>query len=125
MTDKQFRFQDLDVWKHAATFTPRLFAFADQLDLQRKYRFAEQLRAATLSITNNIAEGSGSQSDIDFANFLNTSRRSTFEVANILILLQNDCYLSPSDCALMLCELEEESKMLLGFIRNLRARAAV
>lgn len=41
-------------------------------------------RAATLSITNNIAEGSGSVSDIDFANFLNTARRSTFEVANVI-----------------------------------------
>lgn len=74
---KQFRFQDLDVWKHAAAFSPELFRLADKLEKRRLYRFAEQLRAATLSITNNIAEGSGSVSNADFANFLNTARRST------------------------------------------------
>src|SRR5258707_13925392 len=97
MNDKQFRFQDLEIWKRAATFSPQLFRLGDQLEERRLFRFAEQLRAATLSITNNIAEGSGSVSDIDFANFLNTSRRSTFEVANILFLLGKNGYLEGVD----------------------------
>ena len=84
MNDKQFRFQDMQIWQRAAAFSPGLFHLADQLEKQRLFRFAEQLRGAVLSITNNIAEGSGSVSQIDFANFLNTARRSTFEVANIL-----------------------------------------
>lgn len=87
MNEKQFRFQDLEVWKRAAEFSPELFRLADQLEARHLFRFAEQLRAATLSITNNIAEGSGSTSKIEFANFLNIARRSTFEVANILFLL--------------------------------------
>ena len=37
-----------------------------------------------MSISNNIAEGSGSFSDKEFASFLNISRRSVFECANIL-----------------------------------------
>ena len=101
-----------------------LFELADELDRRRKYRFAEQLRAATLSITNNIAEGSGSVSDIDFANFLNTARRSTFEVANVLILLGTNGYFEKSGWTEILPELEAESKMLLGFIRNLKASTA-
>src|ERR1700730_7383220 len=97
MNDKQFRFQDLEIWKRAAAFSPMLFELADKLDRHHKYRFAEQLRAATLSITNNIAEGSGSVSDIDFANFLNTARRSTFEVANVLMVLGTNDYFEKSD----------------------------
>ena len=93
MSDKQFRFQDLEIWIHAARFSPELFLLADKLEKRRFFRFAEQLRAATLSITNNIAEGSGSTSDVDFANFLNMARRSTFEVANILFILDNNGYL--------------------------------
>ena len=65
MNDKQFRFQDLEIWKRVATFSPQLFQLADQLEERRLFRFAEQRRAATLSITNNIAEGSGIVSDID------------------------------------------------------------
>ncbi len=87
MNNTQFRFQELEIWKRAADFSSSFFQLADQLDKQRFFRFAEQLRAAVLSITNNIAEGSGSVSRIDFANFLNMARRSTFEVANILSVL--------------------------------------
>jgi len=122
MTSKLFRFQDLEIWKKAAAFTPALFELADELDRRRKFRFAEQLRAATLSITNNVAEGSGSFSGIDFANFLNTSRRSTFEVANVLMLLGPHGYFGTLNWAGLIPELEEESKMLTGFIKNLKSR---
>jgi len=41
-----------------------------------------------MSMPNNIAEGSGSNSQKEFIKFLNIARRSTFENANILILLE-------------------------------------
>jgi four helix bundle protein len=41
-----------------------------------------------MSMSNNIAEGSGSSSVKEFSQFLNIARRSTFENANILILLE-------------------------------------
>ena len=94
---------------------------ADDLEKRRLYRFAEQLRAATLSITNNIAEGSGSVSKLDFANFLNTARRSVFEVANMLFILAKDRYLDPTTVQSIIPQLEEESRMLLAFIRKLKS----
>src|SRR5207237_2359361 len=121
----QFRFQELEIWKRAAQFSPLLFRLADKLDERRLYRFAEQLRAAVLSITNNIAEGSGSTSPVDFANFLNTARRSTFEVANILFLLSNDQYIDQRSVAEIIPKLAEESRMILAFMRNLKSPRAI
>jgi len=120
MNEKYFRFQDLEIWQRAAAFSPKFFRLADKLNHRRLYRFAEQLRGAVLSITNNIAEGSGSLSSNDFANFLNTARRSTFEVANILFLLSND-YIDKQCLELAIPELEEESKMIFAFIRKLKS----
>ena len=54
MKDKQFRFQDLEIWKRAADLSVVLFQYGDVLDRKKFYRFAEQFRAAVLSITNNI-----------------------------------------------------------------------
>lgn len=51
-----FRFQNLVIWQRAADLAIALDEASDQLDNGRKYRFAEQLRAAGLSISNNIAE---------------------------------------------------------------------
>ena len=123
MNDKQFRFQELEIWKRAAQFSSVIFRLADKLDKRRLYRFAEQLRAAVLSITNNIAEGSGSISRVDFANFLNTARRSTFEVANILFLLSENRYIEEADLKPIIGELEQESRMIFAFMRTLKSRS--
>ena len=84
----KFRFQDLRIWQLAIEIADELFDFADALDQKRLHRFAEQLRGAGMSMSNNIAEGSGSSSKKEFRQFLNIARRSTFENANVLILLQ-------------------------------------
>ena len=83
----KFRFQDLEIWQLAVEIADKLFDIADDLEQKKFYKFAEQLRAAGMSMSNNIAEGSGSDSNKEFNLFLNFARRSTFENANILILL--------------------------------------
>jgi four helix bundle protein len=84
----KFRFQDLKIWQLAIEIADQLFDIADALEEKRLYKFAEQLRGAGMSMSNNIAEGSGSSSKKEFKQFLNMARRSTYENANILILLQ-------------------------------------
>jgi len=88
-----FRFEQLDIWKQAISLGDKLFDMSDDLAERKKYRLAEQLSGACLSISNNIAEGSGSYSDKDFANFLNISRRSAFECANILFVIERRNYI--------------------------------
>jgi four helix bundle protein len=39
-------------------------------------------------MSNNIAEGSGSNSKREFSHFLNFARRSTFENANVILVLE-------------------------------------
>ena len=74
-----------------------------------------------MSITNNIAEGSGSASATDFANFLNIARRSVFEVANILMLLVRQGHFQAADTVSLIRELEEQSRMILAFRRTLKS----
>ena len=108
-----FRFEELEIWQRPAELSPLLFAVADDLESRKCFRWAEQLRAAVMSITNNIAEGSGSFSKAEFAQFLNFSRRSVFETANILILLKKHCV--THDIEPHLSELDEISRMITGF----------
>jgi four helix bundle protein len=56
----KFRFQDLEIWKLAIEIGDVLLDIADELEKKHLYKFSEQLRDAALSISNNIAEGSGS-----------------------------------------------------------------
>ena len=84
----QFRFEDLRIWQESIELSDTLFDIADLAGNKKFYRFSEQLRGAALSISNNIAEGSGSFSDKDFANYLSIARKSLFECANMLIIFQ-------------------------------------
>ena len=83
----KFRFQDLIIWQKSIDIGDKLLDIADELSKKKLYRFAEQLRGSAMSMSNNIAEGSGSVSKKEFKQFLNIARRSTFENANILIIL--------------------------------------
>jgi hypothetical protein len=49
----KFRFQDLEIWPLAIQIADELFDVADDLEKKRLYRFAEQLRAAGMSMSNN------------------------------------------------------------------------
>src|SRR5260370_16231704 len=83
-----FRFEDLEIWQLTRSLASKFHKLADELDQRRLYRYAEQLRAAGLSLTNNIAEGSGSTHAQEFRQFLNIARRSLFEDASMLMVFE-------------------------------------
>lgn len=117
---KLFRFQDLEIWKKSIKIGDKLFDIADDLEKKKLFRFAEQVRGAGLSISNNIAEGCGSHSDKEFAQFLNIARRSTFENANMIIVFERRGIIDNSTKQDLFKDLEEECKMITGFIKSLR-----
>jgi four helix bundle protein len=111
----------MEIWQRGASLSDPLFRLADGLERRQLHRFAEQLRAAVLSITNNIAEGSGSTSDVEFANYLNISRCFVFEVANMLMIFLRQGYCLDAEVSGHLAELDEQSRMLLAFRRTLKS----
>jgi len=115
----KFRFQDLQIWQYAIELSDNLLDIADFLEKKKLYRFAEQLRAASMSMSNNIAEGSGSSSNKDFNNFLNYARRSTFENANILIILNRRKLISEERMNKLLERLDIECRMITNFKKAL------
>ena len=116
----KFRFQDLKIWQLAIQIADELFDIADELEKRKLYRFADQLRGAGMSMSNNIAEGSGSSSKKEFIQFLNIARRSTFENANILILLQRRDLLSKETLDRLLEKLDSLSRQITSFQNSLR-----
>jgi len=116
----RFRFQDLEIWQMAIEIADKLFDIADELDGKRLYRFAEQLRGAGMSMSNNIAEGSGSDSAKEFHQFLNIARRSTFENANILILLKKRDLISDDILENLLDKLDHLCRKITNFQKTLK-----
>jgi four helix bundle protein len=114
-----FRFETLEIWQEAVELSLPLLAVAEDLESRKLYRFAEQLRGAVLSITNNIAEGSGSTSNKEFSHFLNISRRSLFEVANMLLVFRRANHLDEDVVQAFLPRLDSLSRRITAFSRSL------
>lgn len=93
---------------------------ADELDKRRLYRYAEQLRAAGLSLTNNIAEGSGSTHTLEFKQYLNIARRSLFEDSSMLLVFESLGLVSADDTKALLIECDILSRKITNFSRSLR-----
>ena len=115
----KFRFQDLEIWREAIEIGNILFDIADELEEKKLFRFAEQLRGAGMSISNNIAEGSGSSSKAEFRNFLNIAKRSTFENANILIALNKRMLVEDDRMNKMLHRLDVLCRKITSFQNSL------
>ncbi len=116
----KFRFQDLEIWRMAIEIADELFDIADELEQKHLYRFAEQLRASGMSMSNNIAEGSGSSSDSEFCRFLEFAKKSTFENANILILLHRRKLISAEKQNSLLEKLDHLCRKISTFKRTLK-----
>ena len=119
LDQKLFRFEEFEVWQRAADIGFELGKIADGIEERRRYRYAEQMRAAALSISNNIAEGSGSTSSSEFRNFLNFARRSTFECASMLLMFARQQLISVESVRPLLTELNQISRMITALSRSL------
>ena len=94
---------------------------AQKLDQKGLFRYAEQLRAAGLSLTNNIAEGSGSTHTKEFKQFLNIARRSLFEDASMLMVFESLGLVSSSEVDLLLNACDLLSRKITNFSRTLQS----
>jgi four helix bundle protein len=114
-----WRFEDLKIWKKALDLAVKFHLISERLDKRRFYRYAEQLRAAGLSISNNIAEGSGSVHKQEFIQFLNITRRSLFEDASMLLVFERLGLLESKEVDELLWDCDEESRKITNFSRTL------
>ena len=91
----------------------------DILEKRKLYRYAEQIRAAGLSVPNNIVEGSASPHPAEFRQFLNIARRSLWEDASMLKVFQKMGILTAKDNEPLLKKAAALSRKIYLFSKSL------
>ena len=121
--DTRFRtFEDLDVYKKAREFRKRMYAAARKLPDFEKYELGRQIRRASVSLTNNIAEGHGRYHYLDEIKFQLQSRGSLAELIDDLNVCQDEDYLSAAEIVELKVQAKEVQRLINGYIRFLRSR---
>ncbi|MFA5543767.1 MAG: four helix bundle protein [Bacilli bacterium] len=63
-------FKELDIWKLSVELMHEIYTITKRFPQEEMYGLTNQIRRAIISVSSNIAEGSGRRSNKDFKHFL-------------------------------------------------------
>jgi four helix bundle protein len=92
MEEGRFQLDDFDLYKIAREFRKRAYCLVKQLTPEEKYALAAQMRRATLSVSNNIAEGHGRWHYQENIQFCRVSRGSVDELIDDFNTCEDERY---------------------------------
>jgi four helix bundle protein len=110
------RFEDIIAWQKAQDLTVEIYSLFKGL---KDYSFRDQVCRASVSISNNIAEGFDRSSLIDFKRFLYISLSSCSEVKSMLYLAERLNYIDEKNRNLLINQAAEVSMILTGLIKSI------
>lgn len=116
-----YKFKKLDVWQKAIRFVSEIYHLTSKFPASERFGLCDQLRRAAISISLNIAEGSGAGSDPEFVRFLRIAQRSAFEVIAGLEIAYNLKFISYIELEKITEQCNSISAMLGGLIRKINS----
>ncbi len=88
---------------------------------EEAFGLTSQMRRAARSVSANIAEGSGRNSDADFAQFVEIAYGSAMEVASDSYLALDEGYITSAEQEQLLLQIETVASKASGLYRKLTA----
>jgi four helix bundle protein len=89
-----FSYEKLNVWQKARELSVKIYKSTKDFSSEEKFGLTSQMRRAAVSISSNIAEGTGRHSFKDKARFTEIAYSSALELLNQLILSKDLEFLS-------------------------------
>lgn len=111
-----FKFEKLEVWKKSVALYEKVSEISNSIDQREQFSFGEQIRRAALSISTNIAEGTGREGDKESKYFFNIAKGSVYEVVSLLYIMSDMGYLKNQDYNALYQRCDEIAKMLSGLL---------
>ncbi|WP_395060946.1 four helix bundle protein [Flavobacterium sp.] len=114
-------YKELLIWQKGIRIVIQVYKLTQSFPKDEIYALTSQLKRASVSVPSNIAEGFGRQTDKSFNHFLNISRGSLNEIETQLIIAKELGFIQDENLYNdLLSIIEEESKMINAFAKNLK-----
>lgn len=118
------RFEKLTVWQKAIDFADRVCAVSARFPSHERFGLVSQVRRAAVSVSSNVAEGSGRSSNADFSRFVEIAYGSLMAVVSQSHIGSRQGFMSKDDFD-ELCKLGDElSRMLSGLRASLKKKSS-
>lgn len=121
---QRFRFEKLTVWQDARKFKQAIYSATQSFPRQELFALTSQIRRASISVSSNIAEGSGRNSDRDFAHFLEQAYGSLMETASLLFLSLDEKLIDETTCDLLLATADRLAGQIVALNRSLEVKSS-
>ena len=109
-------FEDVIAWQKAQEIAVMIYT---NFKTSSDWDFRNQICRASVSISNNIAEGFDRGTKPEFRRFLYISLASTSEVKSMLYLAKRLTYTNDENFDKLISQAEEISRIINGLIRSL------
>jgi four helix bundle protein len=113
---KAEKFEDLEIWKRGRVLNKTIYSLFGGI---KDYNFRDQIVKASISVTNNIAEGFERKSNAEFKHFLFIAKGSAGEIRSMAYLGLDLKYIVEDVQKKLLDECEILSKMISALIKKL------
>lgn len=111
-----FNFEKLDVWQKSIDFVERIYNVTEQIPESEKFAIISQITRAAISISSNIAEGSGRKYKKEFGRFISMSYGSVCEVITLLKICLIRKYIPKQTYDELYKDCEDLARMLSGLM---------
>lgn len=122
MTGIEYSFEKLNVWKEAKNMVVDVYHLLDNFPIFEKYALCDQIRRAIVSVSSNIAEGSGRKSLKEQIHFLEISYGSLMETYNQLLIAIDSCYITEQAVEVIKPRIDNVAKMVNGISSSFSAK---
>ncbi len=113
-------FRKILVWQKSITLVTKIYKATRTFPKEETFGLTSQIRRSSISISSNIAEGSGRESTKDFLRFLYISLGSLFEMQTQLEIAKNIIYINEEEFNLLYEDSREIERMLVSLIRKIK-----
>jgi four helix bundle protein len=113
-------FKALQVWQRSHQLALDTYKATKGIPKDELFGLTSQLRRAVTSVPSNIAEGSGRQSNAEFARFLSIAMGSAAETEYQFLLAKDLGFLTAADFVVLSNEIVEIRRMLNSLIQRVR-----
>lgn len=117
--DFKFDFEKLEVYQLALEFLSELFKVYRKLPKDLQYSIGNNFIRAGLSISNNLAEGSGKKSKKEKARYYSTSLDSTRECISMINVLLREKLIDKETYLILRQKGKRITSMISGLINSL------
>ncbi len=114
-----YSFEKLEVWQLSRQLVRKIYDTTSSFPKDEQFGLTNQLRRASVSVSSNIAEGSGRISNKDKARFIEIAFSSLLEVINQLILANDLSFVDEHELSVFREEINELSNKLNAFHKKL------